>query len=61
VVAHRLSTIQNADRIIVIENASIVEEGSHDELMALDGHYAALVRSQFEPAEHVFSPACLAG
>lgn len=44
VIAHRLSTIRNADEIIVIENGTAVERGNHDELMALDGTYAALTR-----------------
>ncbi len=42
VVAHRLSTVKNADRIIVLSSEGIVEEGSHDELMALGGEYARL-------------------
>lgn len=44
VIAHRLSTIRNADEIIVIENGSAVERGNHDELMKLNGSYAALAR-----------------
>jgi ATP-binding cassette subfamily B protein len=47
VIAHRLSTIQNADLIVVLENGSIVEQGSHHELLALGGHYAELVLTQF--------------
>lgn len=47
VVAHRLSTIQNADKIIVMNHGSIVETGNHEELMAKNGFYADLYNSQF--------------
>lgn len=47
VVAHRLSTIQDADKIIVMNHGSIVETGNHDELMAKNGFYADLYNSQF--------------
>ena len=48
VIAHRLSTIRDADLILVMEDGSIVEQGSHDELLAVDGAYARLYRSQFD-------------
>lgn len=48
VIAHRLSTIERADRILVMEQGQIVEQGSHDELLARDGAYAALHRLQFQ-------------
>ena len=47
VVAHRLSTVKNADRIAVIEDGRVKEEGSHDELIALGGTYANLYSLQF--------------
>ena len=44
VIAHRLSTIRDADEIVVLDRGMIVERGSHDELMALNGAYVAFVR-----------------
>jgi len=51
VIAHRLSTIRDADLILVMEDGRIVEQGNHDELIALDGAYAALYNSQFTGAD----------
>jgi ATP-binding cassette subfamily B protein len=46
IIAHRLSTIEEADNIIVLDRGELVEQGSHDELMALKGHYANLYWTQ---------------
>jgi ATP-binding cassette, subfamily B, bacterial len=48
VVAHRLSTVKNADKIIVLQNGEIVEEGNHEELALLKGKYYELVKNQLE-------------
>ncbi len=47
VIAHRLSTVQFADKIVVVNDGRIVEEGSHNELIKKDGEYASLYKSQF--------------
>ncbi|MFQ6147004.1 ABC transporter ATP-binding protein [Streptomyces seoulensis] len=49
VIAHRLSTVRTADLILVVEAGTIVERGTHDELLAAGGRYAELYRTQFEP------------
>ncbi len=51
VIAHRLSTIKNADKILVMEKGKIVEEGSHEELMARNGLYAHLYQIQYRTKE----------
>ncbi|HZL67031.1 MAG TPA: ABC transporter ATP-binding protein, partial [Candidatus Limnocylindrales bacterium] len=47
-IAHRLSTIRDADQIIVVSGGVVAESGDHDELMALNGIYADLHRTQFD-------------
>jgi ATP-binding cassette subfamily B protein len=51
VIAHRLATVLSCDRILVMENGRIVEEGTHASLVAANGLYARLARLQFEGAE----------
>ena len=51
VVAHRLSTIKNADEIAVVSDGKIVEQGTHEQLIELDGKYASLYKLQFRAAE----------
>ena len=51
VIAHRLSTIRNSDLILVMKDGSVIEQGTHDELMSKGGYYRSLYNSQFEGAE----------
>ena len=51
VIAHRLSTIRSADLILVVQHGDIVEQGTHDELLARGGFYAELYNSQFDEGE----------
>jgi ABC-type multidrug transport system fused ATPase/permease subunit len=51
VIAHRLSTVRNADQILVLEDGLVVERGTHAELVAAGGRYEELYRTQFDDAE----------
>ena len=51
VIAHRLSTVRNADQLLVIDHGNLVEQGSHDELVNAGGHYGRLYRLGFSVAE----------
>jgi ATP-binding cassette subfamily B protein len=53
VIAHRLSTIKNASTILVMNDGRIIEQGSHEALMAMNGFYADLYNSQFLGSEAV--------
>ena len=50
VIAHRFSTIKNADLILVMQGGDVIESGTHDQLMNKGGFYADLYNSQFEQA-----------
>ena len=47
VIAHRLSTVKHADRIVVLQQGKIIEQGSHEQLLAAGGHYAELYNTYF--------------
>jgi ATP-binding cassette subfamily B protein len=51
VIAHRLSTVRDADRILVLEDGRVVQSGTHEELLRAGGLYAQLYRTQFNAAQ----------
>jgi len=56
IIAHRLSTVQRADRVLVIDHGRIIEEGSHANLLAREGVYSRLFRGQFREREEIVPP-----
>ncbi|MFJ4810571.1 ABC transporter ATP-binding protein [Streptomyces longwoodensis] len=58
-IAHRLSTVRGADQIVVLDSGRVAERGGHEELLARDGRYAALVRKDARPAPASGDPAAL--
>ncbi|SFY49406.1 putative ABC transporter ATP-binding protein [Streptomyces sp. F-1] len=56
VIAHRLSTVRAADQILVIESGTVIERGTHDQLLAADGRYAELYRTQFAQRDDEGTP-----
>ncbi|HJZ45605.1 MAG TPA: ATP-binding cassette domain-containing protein [Roseiflexaceae bacterium] len=56
IIAHRLSTVVSADRIIVMRGGRIIEQGTHASLLALGGHYADLYRTYFRYQEQEYQP-----
>jgi ABC-type multidrug transport system fused ATPase/permease subunit len=59
IIAHRLSTVRNADRILVNDGGSVVEQGSHGELMRLKGRYFDLYMNQFRSEQSAASLASI--
>jgi ABC-type multidrug transport system fused ATPase/permease subunit len=53
IIAHRLSTVLRADRVVVLDHGRVTEEGRHSDLLAAEGTYAKLYRGQFRPADLV--------
>jgi len=53
VVAHRLSTIKNSDKIVVVDKGTVAEQGTHDELLKVGGKYADLVKRQLQAVASV--------
>lgn len=59
VIAHRLSTVRAADLVLVIEEGRIVQRGTHTELLAVEGRYQDLYRTQFESGEERGTPSAV--
>jgi subfamily B ATP-binding cassette protein MsbA len=57
VIAHRLSTVEHADRIIVMDEGKIIEVGNHEQLLKQNGHYAKLYHLQFRDMPHLLDAA----